>query len=137
MSEARVETPTGGNEALICTNVDCREILGENNLGSWLTDPSQISSETKICTQFFGQKHDDRIVKKRADVKQIRSYSEVKIMTSKSTSTVTNAMSETDVTGNPQPSRSKNHKSIGVRGSDNTNSDREDEACYLKGSEMK
>ena len=44
-------------------NIDDQESLGENNLGSQLTDPNITSKEIQVWTQNMEQKDNDRMMK--------------------------------------------------------------------------
>ena len=117
------------------SNVNAQGNLGEDNLESQLTEPSQISNEIQMWTQIIEQKKNDRTVKLRA--KWITNVAILKKRINEGVSTVTNPSSKMNEIQSTQPSGSKNDKSIGVHASNNENSGSEDKDYLLKASEIK
>ena len=92
-----------------------------------LAEHSQISNKIQSWTQLIEQKNNDRIVKRREEMDNKLEAFLKEIMTSKTTSTVSNLSSETNETQNEQLPGSKNDKSKGVQASKDESSDTEDE----------
>ena len=61
----QVATPNQGIVTPNIVNDIDQGSLGENNLGSQLTDLSQVSNETKIWTQILEQTNNDRVERMR------------------------------------------------------------------------
>ena len=64
----QVGTPITGNETLTNVNTVVQGGLGENNLETQFTEPSQISNEIQVWTQIMEQKNNDRIEKMREEM---------------------------------------------------------------------
>ena len=107
--------------------------LGENQL----TEPSLISNEVQIWTQFFEQKIMTGSRKKREEMDNKLETILMEIRTNRNVSTTTNPMSETIDMQNSQPSGFKTDRSIGVHASNTKNSDLEDDDYPLRPSDMK
>ena len=102
-----------------------------------MTEPSQISNEVQAWTQIFEQKNTDRIEKMTEEMDNKLEAILRDIETNESPSTVTNLRSDVNEIQDSQPSGSKIDKSIGVRSSDNKNSDCKNEDYPLTASKMK
>ena len=124
--EEGVETPNPGNMTLTNSNLVDQENLGPNILANQITEPSVISNEIQVWTQEMEKRNNDRIEKMREEIDNKFDAILREIKTSKNASTITNPRSESNETQNNQPSGSRN-KSIGVRASENENSDSENE----------
>ena len=83
------------------------------------------------------QKNNDRIEKMREVMKNKLETILKEIKSNKSASSVTNPSPEINEIKDPQPSRSKTNKSIGIRASNNENSDSENDDYPLRSSKMK
>ena len=127
LSETRIETPIQGNETLDDVNTVIQGPLGEDDNGTLLIEPSQISNEIQAWTENFEQKNNDRIMKMREEMENKFDAILKEIRTNKTASTITNPRSEPNEIQNLQPSGSKNDKSSGVRASNIENSDTENE----------
>ena len=64
----QVGTPITGNETLTNVNTVVQGGLGENNLETQFTEPSQINNEIQVWTQIMEQKNNDRIEKMREEM---------------------------------------------------------------------
>ena len=137
LSEAQVETPNPGNVTLTNSNVNDQEGSGENSSINQLTEPSLLNSEIQVWTQIMEQKNDHKIEKMREkmDSKLEAILKEVK--SNKTTSTMTNPRSDIDEIQDLQTSGSKTVRSMGVRASNNENSDSENDDHPLRASKMK
>ena len=124
--EEGVETPNPGNMTLTNSNLVDQENLGPNILENQITEPSVISNEIQVWTQVMEKRNNDRIEKMREEIDNKFDAILREIKTSKNASTITNPRSESNETQNNQPSGSRN-RSIGVRASENENSDSENE----------
>ena len=124
--EEGVETPNPGNMTLTNSNLVDQENLGPNILENQITEPSVISNEVQVWTQEMEKRNNDRIEKMREEIDNKFDAILREIKTSKNASTITNPRSESNETQNNQPSGSRN-RSIGVRASENENSDSENE----------
>ena len=124
--EEGVETPNPGNMTLTNSNLVDQENLGPNILANQITEPSVISNEIQVWTQEMEKRNNDRIEKMREEIDNKFDAILREIKTSKNASTITNPRSESNETQNNQPSGSRN-RSIGVRASENENSDSENE----------
>ena len=124
--EEGVETPNPGNMTLTNSNLVDQENLGPNILENQITEPSVISNEIQVWTQEMEKRNNDRIEKMREEIHNKFDAILREIKTSKNASTITNPRSESNETQNNQPSGSRN-RSIGVRASENENSDSENE----------
>ena len=124
--EEGVETPNPGNMTLTNSNLVDQENLGPNILENQITEPSVISNEIQVWTQEMEKRNNDRIEKMREEIDNKFDAILREIKTSKNASTITNPRSESNETQNNQPSGSRN-RSIGVRASENENSDSENE----------
>ena len=124
--EEGVETPNPGNMTLTNSNLVDQENLGPNILANQITAPSVISNEIQVWTQEMEKRNNDRIEKMREEIDNKFDAILREIKTSKNASTITNPRSESNETQNNQPSGSRN-RSIGVRASENENSDSENE----------
>ena len=128
--EEGVETPNPGNMTLTNSNLFDQENLGPNILANQITEPSVISNEIQVWTQEMEKRNNDRIEKMREEIDNKFDAILREIETSKNASTITNPRSESNETQNNQPSGSRN-RSIGVRASENENSDSEKEDNHL------
>ena len=122
--EEGVETPNPGNMTLTNSNLVDQESLDPNILTNQITEPSVISNEIQVWTQEMEKRNNDRIEKMREEIDNKFDAILREIKTSKNASTITNPRSESNETQNNQPSGSRN-RSIGVRASENENSDSE------------
>ena len=123
--EEGVETPNPGNMTLTNSNLVDQENLGPNILANQITEPSVISNEIQVWTQETEKRNNDKIEKMREEIDNKFDAILREIKTSKNASTITKPRSESNETQNNQPSGSRN-RSIGVRASENENSDSED-----------
>ena len=121
----QIETPKTGNETLVDLNNVVQENLGGNSSENHLTEPSQMNSEMQVWTQIMEQKNNDRIEKMREEMDNKLEAILREIKSNESASTVTNPRSDTYEMQENQPSGSKSSKFIGVRASNNENSDSE------------
>ena len=124
--EEGVETPNPGNMTSTNSNLGDQENLGPNILENQIIEPSVISNEIQVWTQEMEKRNNDRIEKMREEIENKFDAILREIKTSKNASTITNPRSESNETQNNQPSGSRN-RSIGVRASENENSDSENE----------
>ena len=124
--EEGVETPNPGNMTLTNSNLVDQENLGSNILENQRTEPSVTSNEIQVWTQEMEKRNNDRIEKMREEIDNKFDAILREVKTSKNASTITNPRSESNETQNNQPSGSRN-RSIGVRASENENSDSENE----------
>ena len=92
-----------GNESLTNVSTVIQEPLGENENGSQLIEPSQISNEIQASTEDFEQKNNDRIMKMREEMENKFDAILKEIRTNKTVSTITNPRSEIEGTQNSQP----------------------------------
>ena len=83
------------------------------------------------------QKNNDRVEKMRGEMGNKLETISKEIKANNIALTVTNQRSETDEIKDPQPSGSRTNKSIGVRASNNENSDSENDDYLLRASKMK
>ena len=137
LSEAQVETPNPGNVTLTNSNVIDQEGLGENSAINQLTEPSLLNSEIQVWTQIMEQKNDHKIEKMREEMDSKLEAILKEVKSNKTTSTMTNPRSDIDEIQDLQPSGSKTVRSMGVRASNNENSDSENDDHPLRASKMK
>ena len=137
LSEAQVETPNPGNVTLTNSNVNDQEGLGENSAINQLTEPSLLNSEIQVWTQIMEQKNDHKIEKMREEMDSKLEAILKEVKSNKTTSTMTNPRSDIDEIQDLQPSGSKTVRSMGVRASNNENSDSENDDHPLRASKMK
>ena len=133
----QIETPKTGNEALVDLSNVVQENLGGNSSENQLTEPSQMSNEMQVWTQIMEQKNNYRIEKMREEMENKLEAILREIKSNKSVSTVTNPRSDINELQKHQPSGSKLSKSIGVRASNNENSDSENDDYPLRASKVK
>ena len=133
----KIETPRTGNEALVDLSNVVQENLGGNSSENQLTEPSQMSNEMQVWTQIVERKNNDRIEKMREEMENKLEAILREIKSNKSASTVTNPRSDINKIRENQPSGSKLSKSIGVRASNNEDSDSENDDYPLRASKMK
>ena len=121
----RWKHPNQGIVTLIHCNVGRQDSLGENNLSSQLTEPSQISNEIQVWTQVIEQKECRQNFNKKEKnwITNLCVYSCEAILketrTSKKRFKVTICRFETNETQNTQLSGSKNDMSKEVLASNN------------------
>ena len=137
LSETQVETPNPGNVTLTNSNVDVQEGLGGNSSINHLTEPSLLNSEIQIWTQIMEQKNDAKIEKMREEMDNKLEAILKEVKSNKTASTMTNPRSDINEIQDPQPSGSKTVRSMGVRASNNENSDSENDDYPLRTSKMK
>ena len=137
LSEAQVETPNPGNVTLTNSNVNDQEGLGENSAINQLTEPSLLNSEIQVWTQIMEQKNDHKIEKMREEMDSKLEAILKEVKSNKTTSTMTNPRSDIDEIQDLQPSESITVRSMGVRASNNKNSDSENDDHPLRASKMK
>ena len=133
----QTETPIAGNVTLTNNNTVIQSNLGENNSENILTEPSQVSNEIQVWTQIMEQKSNDRIEKMREEMDNKLEAILKEIKTNKTSSAVTNPRSDTNELQESQQSGSRMNKSMGVRASNNENSDYENDDFPPKVSKMK
>ena len=133
----QIETPRTGNEALVDLSNVVQGNLGGNSSENQLTEPSQMSNEMQVWTQIVERKNNDRIEKMREEMENKLEAILREIKSNKSASTVTNPRSDINKIRENQPSGSKLSKSIGVRASNNEDSDSENDDYPLRASKMK
>ena len=133
----QIETPRTGNEALVDLSNVVLENLGGISSENQLTEPSQMSNEMQNWTQIVERKNNDRIEKMREEMENKLEAILREIKSNKSASTVTNPRSDINEMRENQPSGSKLSKSIGVRASNNEDSDSENDDYPLRASKMK
>ena len=136
-SEIRVESPSQGNETLTNVNSQTQESLGETDSRPRLIEPSQVNNEIQAWTELFEQKNNNRITEMREEMENKLDAILMEIKTSKSTSMLTNSISEINEIGNMQQSGSGCKRSMGVNASDIESLDSENEDILLKASEMR
>ena len=136
-SETRIDSSETGNITLTNSNLNVQESLGEPSLENQLREPSQISDEIQVWTQIVERKNTERIEKmgEEMDSKLEAILKEIKC--NKSASIVTNPRSDANEIQEPRPSGSRLDPSIGVRASNNENSDSENDDYPLRASKMK
>ena len=137
VSETRVDSSETGNITLTNPNLDVQESLGEPNLESELREPSQISDEIQVWTQFVERKNTKRIEKMREEVDNKLEAILKEIKDNKSSSKTTNPRSDVNEIQEPQPPGSRVNLSNGVRASNVENSDSEKDDYPLRASKMK
>ena len=137
VSETRVDSSETGNITLTNTNVDVQDNLGDPNLGSQLREPSQISDEIQVWTHIVERKNTERIEKMREEIDNKLEAILKEIKYNKSSSITTNPRSDMNEIQEQQPSGSRTDPSIGVRASNNENSDSENDDYPLRASKMK
>ena len=101
-----------------------------------MTEPSQITNEIQTWTHILEQKNNDRIEMMREEMDNKFEAIFRKISTNKNASTVTNPRSEVNEIQDPQPSGNRTN-SIGVRASNNENSNFENDDYHIRASKMK
>ena len=135
--ETRIDSSESGNITLTNSNLNVQESLGEPNLENQLREPSQISDEIQVWTQIVERKNTERIEKMREKMDNKLEALLKEIKYNKSASTVTRPRSDVNEIQEPQPSGSRTDQSIGVRVSNNENSDSENDDYPLRASKMK
>ena len=136
--ETRVDSPERGIIYLTNSNSNVQETLGELNLENQLRKPSQISNEIQIWKQIVEfRKNTERIEKMREEMDSKLEAILKEIKYNKSVSTVTNPRSDVNETQDPQPSGSRNDRSLGVHAPNNENPDSEKDDYPLRASKMK
>ena len=137
VSETRVDSSETGNITLTNSNLNVQENLSEPNLENQLREPSQISDEIQVWTQIVERKNTERIEKMREEMDSKLEAILKEIKCNKSASITTNPRSEANEIQEPRPSGSRLDPSIGVRASNNGNSDSENDDYPLRASKMK
>ena len=135
--ETRIDSSESGNIILTNSNLNVQQSLGEPNLENQLREPSQISDEIQVWTQTVERKYTERIEKMREEMDNKLEAILKEIKYNKSASTVTNPRSDVNEIQEPQPLGSRTDPSIGVRASNNENSDSGNDNYPLRASKMK
>ena len=132
VSETRVDSPETGLLTLTSSNLNVQENLGEPNLENQLREPSQISDEIQVWTQIVERKNTERMEKLREEMdSKLEAFLE-EIKNNKSASTVTNPRSDANEIQEPQLLGSRIDPSMGVRASNNENSESENDGYPLR-----
>ena len=137
VNETRVDSPETGNIPLTNSNLNVQESIGEMNLENQLREPSQINDEIQVWTQIVERKDTERIEKMSEEMDNKLEAILKEIKYNKSASTTTNPRSDINEIQEPQPSGSRIDPPIGVRASNNENSDSENDDYPLRASKMK
>ena len=135
--ETRIDSSESGNIISTKSNLNVQQSLGEPNLENQLREPSQISDEIQVWTQIVERKYTERIEKMKEEMDNKLEAILKEIKYNKSASTVTNPRSDVNEIQEPQPSGSRTDPSIGVRASNNENSDSGNDNYPLRASKMK
>ena len=136
-SETRADSPETGNLTLTNSNLIIQKYLGKPNLENQQKEPSQISDEIQVGTQIVERENTKRIEKMREEMDSKLEAFLKEIKCNKGASTVTNPRSDANEIRDSQPSGSRIDPSIGVRASNNENSDSEIDDYPLRASKMK